>query len=221
MFDTLGMIELEGEVTEFRWQNPHVQFTLRVTDANGEDELWDIETLSISGIKRWGIAEDLFAVGDRLCVAGNRSRRNLNNIFVRNILLPGGREIVLGGAPRWSQEALRAAEVLSAREGEASNPELGLFRTWSSGSGGSFLFPEAIEANFDFSRYPLTATARAALEEFDFYADDPTNDCVDLAPRSPPRALRVPAGRLRAEMGSEPIFGRTAGSAVATRENGL
>ncbi|HLF09960.1 MAG TPA: DUF6152 family protein, partial [Gammaproteobacteria bacterium] len=34
-FDTLGMTEIEGEVTQFKWQNPHVRFTLRVTDADG------------------------------------------------------------------------------------------------------------------------------------------------------------------------------------------
>ena len=57
----------------------------------------EIETLSISGISRWGITHDLFSVGDRLRVAGNPARRGENNqFFVRNILLPSGREIVLG-----------------------------------------------------------------------------------------------------------------------------
>jgi hypothetical protein len=189
-FDTTSTLtELEGQVTEMRWQNPHVVFTLRVEDAGGRNVLWDIETLSISGIQRWGITQDLFGVGDTLKVAGNPSRRNSNNLFVRNILLPGGREIVLGGAARWSQQTLRASEVLQAQEGDSSRPELGIFRTWSSGSGGGFLFPEALDPRFDFSRYPLTPAAKAARDSFDFEADDPTNDCT---PKGMPTIMEQP-----------------------------
>jgi hypothetical protein len=165
-FDTSTTTEVEGVVTEFRWQNPHVVFTLQVPGDAGTS-LWDIETLSISGISRWGITRDLFRVGDRLRVAGNPARRGERSIFVRNILLPGGREIVLGGNARWSEDTLRGSELLQAREGDASRPELGIFRTWSSGAVGGVLFPEAVRANFDFSVYPLTPTARAALAAFD------------------------------------------------------
>lgn len=184
-FDTAAeMAEVEGVVTEFRWQNPHVIFTLRVGDA-----LWTIETLSISGISRWGLTRDLVAVGDRLRVAGNPARRESNSLFVRNILLPTGREIVLGGNARWSNDTLRGSELLQAREGDGSRPDLGLFRTWSTGGVNGVLFPEAVTANFDFSRYPLTPAARAALDAFDFAADDPTNDC---APKGMPTIMEQP-----------------------------
>ncbi len=184
-FDTtVEMAEVEGVVTEFRWQNPHVIFTLRVDDV-----LWSIETLSTSGISRWGITRDLIAVGDRLRVAGNPARREANSLFVRNILLPTGREIVLGGNARWSSDTLRGSELLQAREGDASRPDLGLFRTWSTGGVNGVLFPEAVQANFDFGRYPLTPVARAALDAFDFAADDPTNDC---APKGMPTIMEQP-----------------------------
>jgi hypothetical protein len=185
-FDTtVEMTELEGVVTDLRWQNPHVIFTLRVDDAR-----WSIETLSISGISRWGITRDLISVGDRLRVAGNPARRESNSLFVRNILLPTGREIVLGGNARWApNDALRGSELLQAREGDASRPDLGLFRTWSTGGVNGVLFPEAVTANFDFSRYPLTPAARAALDAFDFAADDPTKDCT---PKGMPTIMEQP-----------------------------
>lgn len=184
-FDTtVEMAEVEGVVTELRWQNPHVIFTLRVDDTD-----WSIETLSTSGISRWGITRDLIAVGDRLRVAGNPARRESNSLFVRNILLPGGREIVLGGNARWSADTLRGSELLQAREGDASRPDLGLFRTWSTGGVNGVLFPEAVQANFDFSRYPLTPAARAALDSFDFASDDPTKDC---APKGMPTIMEQP-----------------------------
>src|SRR5690242_8986817 len=113
------MTEVEGIVTDFRWQNPHVVFTMRVEGEQG-GALWEIETLSISGISRWGIERDVINVGDRLRVAGNPARRGANNVFVRNILLPSGREIVLGGAARWSNETVRGSELLQASEGDGS-----------------------------------------------------------------------------------------------------
>jgi hypothetical protein len=187
-FDTTATTEVEGIVTDFRWQNPHVVFTMRVPGEQGE-VLWEIETLSISGISRWGITRDLFNVGDRLRVAGNPARGAANNIFVRNILLPTGREIVLGGGARWSTDTLRGSELLQAREGDGSRPELGVFRTWSTGGVNGVLFPEAVQANFDFSRYPLTPAARAALDSFDFATDDPTVDC---APKGMPTIMEQP-----------------------------
>jgi hypothetical protein len=188
-FDTTSMTEIEGEITDFRWQNPHVVFTLRLPGESSASASWEIETLSISGISRWGITRDLFNVGDRLRVAGNPSRRNANNIFVRNILLPGGREIVLGGAARWSETTLRGGELLQAREGDASRPDLSIYRTWSSGSVGAVLFPEAVQANFDFGVYPLTPSAKTALEAFDFAVDDPTRNCT---PKGMPTIMEQP-----------------------------
>jgi hypothetical protein len=96
---------------------------------------------------------------------------------------------VLGGAARWSTDTLRGSELLQARDGDTSRPDLGLFRTWSTGSANGVLFPEAVQANFDFSRYPLTAAARAALEAFDFAADDPTVDCT---PKGMPTIMEQP-----------------------------
>lgn len=187
-FDTTALNEVEGVLTEFRWQNPHVMFTLRVDGAAGATD-WEIETLSISGIERWGLTRDLFRVGDRLRVAGNPARRAARSLFVRNILLPSGREIVLGGAARWSENTLRGGELLQAREGDSSRPELGLFRTWSSGSVGGVLFPEAVRPNFDFGVYPLTPAARAALAAFDIERDDPTRDCT---PKGMPTVMEQP-----------------------------
>jgi hypothetical protein len=180
-FDTSAIIEVEGELTELRWQNPHVILTLLVETADGATSSWQIETLSISGISRWGMTQDLFKLGAHLRVAGNPSRRSMNShrLFVRNILLPEGRELVLIGTPRWSQTTLVGSEVLPQREGDPSRPDLGLFRTWSTGVSGGFLFPETtIAPGFDLKRqYPLTAAASAALDAFDLTVDDPTKDC--------------------------------------------
>jgi hypothetical protein len=190
-FDRGGTVELEGVVTAVDWQNPHVKFTLEVTDANGQTAEWDIETLSVAGISRWGITEDMLRVNERLLVAGNPSRRNLNNVFVRNVLLPNGNELVFGGEPRWTnaERALRAGEAQRQLTGAGGSEALGLFRIWSTGSGSGFLFPEAIDASFDLSSYPLTAGAAETLAAFDIYVDDPTRNC---APKGMPTIMEQP-----------------------------
>ena len=166
-----------GVVTEIRWENPHVRFFMTAPGANGAEVSWEIETLSVSGISRWGITPDLLAVGDRVLVAGSPSRRGLDNIFVRNILLPGGQELVFGGEARYSARTLRGGEALEASEGIAALPERGIFKVWSTGRGAGQVFPEAFDNDFDFSSYPLTDAARAALAAFDYVAEDPTNEC--------------------------------------------
>jgi Family of unknown function (DUF6152) len=190
-FDSNEIIELEGKLTELRWQNPHIAFTLEVVDATGKATPWDMESLSVSGISRTGLSRELFVVGERLKVAGNPSRRNLNNVFIRNVLLPSGQEIVLGGGePRWAAEvSLRGSETLRERDGDPSRPELGIFRVWSTGAGTPMLFPEDIDRNFDFGKYPLTPAARAAVDAFDIFASDPTISCV---PKGMPLLMEQP-----------------------------
>jgi Family of unknown function (DUF6152) len=190
-FDSNQVIELEGKLTELRWQNPHIAFTLEVVGANGRPTAWEMESLSVSGISRTGLTRELFVVGERLKVAGNPSRRNLNNVFIRNVLLPSGQEIVLGGGePRWAAEvSMRGSETLRERDGDPSRPDLGIFRVWSTGAGTPMLFPEDIDRNFDFDTYPLTPDARAAVDAFDVFANDPTKSCV---PKGMPLLMEQP-----------------------------
>lgn len=177
-FERDGVQEIEGVVTEVRWDNPHVRWFMRAPGQNGGAETtWEIETLSVSGISRWGITEDLLTVGSRVKVSGWPSRRGLNNIFVRNVLLPSGQELVLGGQALYSQDALRGNEFLEATEGIAADAERGIFKVWSQGRNTSWLFPEGFVPTFDYRTYPLTPAAIEAKERFNYLEQDPTIDC--------------------------------------------
>ena len=76
-YDSSREVEVEGEITEVLWQNPHIRFTLR--DDEGRD--WDIETTSVSILSRWGLDEDVVEIGpldrryDRRGSAGRCRRR--------------------------------------------------------------------------------------------------------------------------------------------------
>ena len=188
-FDQNQVQEVEGVVTAVKWQNPHIKFLMRAPDASGKEVTWDMETFSMAGISRWGITADMIKVGDHVRMAGNPSRRGLDNMFIRNILLPNGEEIVLGSKPRWSKQTLLASEIVNATEGVGTHPELGLFRVWSTGAGTPMIFPEDIDHSFDFKKYPLTNAAKAVVAKYNYAEEDPTNGCV---PKGMPLIMEEP-----------------------------
>ena len=94
-FDRENTVEIEGEVTRVNWQNPHVRFTVRVPDKDGEGTLWVIESTSVSTLRRMDLSAELVVVGDRVKIAGNQSRTQPREIYVNNLLLPSGQEVVM------------------------------------------------------------------------------------------------------------------------------
>ena len=183
-------MELEGAVTEILWRNPHTYLTVRAIDANGVSADWEIETSSLSVLRRQGIV-DTIHVGDEIRIAGYPPTSTKNEIYVRHVLLPDGRELLMdtGLKPRWSERTVGSTSVLAVREGDSSHPELGVFRVWSFVRNGPRLFPEVVDPTFDVGSYPLTNDARAALAEFDIAAQNPTANC---APKGMPTIMEQP-----------------------------
>ncbi len=46
--------ELEGELVEIVWRNPHPGFTLRTVGDDGQEELWSMETAALYTLRRGG-----------------------------------------------------------------------------------------------------------------------------------------------------------------------
>ena len=185
-FDTQQMIELEGELTGIRWQNPHILLTLAVTSSDGRAVSWELESLSANGIGRTGIVRDLFRLGDRIKVAGNPSRRGLDRLWAVHILLPSNQELVLGALqrpPRWSDQVLRGTEASQTNEGTAANVELGIFRVWST----SVNF-RALRGNEDPASVPWTPEGRAAAER----ARSETDPALGCVTKGMPRIMTQP-----------------------------
>jgi hypothetical protein len=91
------LIEIEGTLVDFAWQNPHVHFSVRSgTDASGQQVTWDIEANSLSVLRRTNSTREKLRVGDKVRVAGNPSKRAPNRMFATNLLRADGTELVLG-----------------------------------------------------------------------------------------------------------------------------
>jgi Family of unknown function (DUF6152) len=170
-YETGTMIELEGVVTEFRWANPHVRFTLRTDDG----ESWAIESNSVSILRRMDLGPDVIKVGERLKVAGFAGRNGSKSMFVHNALLPDGEEVLMQpGAPaRWSDRTIGTSKVWSAGGTATEGETPGIFRVWS-----SILTKDSNPGTFWHHSYPLTAAARAAVAAFDPVKSNPLRGCA-------------------------------------------
>lgn len=185
-YDSSKSIELEGEITEIFWRNPHVGFTLTTMDDTGKVAEWDLSTHSLSIMRRMDVREPFVAVGDHVKVAGWPARRG-SGMFVNNMLLPSGEEFVFafGAEPadlRWSDRLWGTNERWYAQRGDATAAERGIFRVWST---------TLVEGNWSLwlRDYPLTDEARALQAEFDPVRDDPLQNC---ALKGMPAAMSAP-----------------------------
>ena len=179
-FDVGTISELEGEVTSVQWGNPHVLITLKATDERGQERIYEIESHSLSIMRRMDISSDALSVGDRIRVAGHPARQTENAMFVLNALLPSGQEVVFDpwGGPRWA-ENIGTTEIWQATEDDAQPQDEGVFQVWSTAMNhpNAWPFPEMFNLSL-IDNYPLTDESQAAVEAFDPLTDLPTLNCV-------------------------------------------
>jgi len=177
------MIEIEGELVEVNWRNPHASLALAVTTDSGQREVWEIESWSSPYVMtRMGIGRELFKVGDRVTIAGRRSSVDPTDLLAVNILFSDGHEAVLAASakPYWSGEHVGGIEQWRY---EATNPDAvaaadaGIFRVWSI----DHVYAEKVDFSF-------TEQALAAREDW----NDLDNFMLRCEPAGMPYAMRMP-----------------------------
>lgn len=147
LYLTDTLIELEGEITEVLWRNPHTRARLRVVEPNGQEKIWEIELgPGPREFEGQGYhAEDF--VG-RVRVAGYQSRRNPDSIGAMHMLLPSGEELIRGNRePLWSQTLVEEAEETPLdpeRVAEDQRTARSIFRVW-----GERMHPRATAEDFE------------------------------------------------------------------------
>ena len=128
-YDRSVIRELEGVLVGVHWRNPHVMFTVQVSDPNGGTEEWELATGAVYAVERAGLVEEAFSVGGQVRVAGWRSTQRPTAMMVTNLLLPSGEEVLFSQASRnrWSDN-YSGGQWLNER---VRREELGLYRIWS------------------------------------------------------------------------------------------
>ena len=188
-YDMEQVIEVEGEVTDVIWRNPHVRFQLRGVDEQGNETSWNVESIPVSRLSRVGVTPDVLEIGETVRIAGFPARRPVRDVYAINMLLEDGREVLLDTpVARWSDNTIGTGLDETPGTPDA-DPTLGIFRVWS--TDGSFL---SIETRFltegGTLEYPLTPAAQAAKDAWDPLAPD--NPFLTCTPKGMPTIMQQP-----------------------------
>ncbi|MDG2088120.1 MAG: DUF6152 family protein [Arenicellaceae bacterium] len=116
--------ELEGELFEVKWRNPHITFRMLLVDATGEEFIWDLEGHSIFNLQRAGITRESLPVGERVRVIGRKSNINDHSMLADKMILQDGSELEL-----WSGAFSQFNDAENLQDAESDN--LGVFRVWT------------------------------------------------------------------------------------------
>ncbi len=95
-FDRNSIISVTGVVTEYRFQNPHVQVLLDVTNDAGEVEQWMVEMAAKNQYVRAGWSGEEFETGQMITVTGWEGRRQ-RSTYLQSAIMPDGTELVPPG----------------------------------------------------------------------------------------------------------------------------
>ena len=71
VYDAKVRKSITGVVTEMLYQNPHARLYLRVKNADGTDDVWELETQNTSFLRRGGWLPSSVQPGDTLTIEGN------------------------------------------------------------------------------------------------------------------------------------------------------
>ena len=190
-YDVDEIVEIEGEVTNVFWRNPHVQLTVRAVDDDGGERVWTVEGSPVNSMERAGIDQAVVSVGDYVSLAGHPS--GLAEDELRLVLLtPAGGQTVLIDADSAAALGLVSEDSLAVRTGEAtaaiSADDLdvdGIFRVWTNRDRHWMQDVRGWWAK----SHPLTESAQASLDAWDPVTDDPAKQCI---PAGMPEAMLMP-----------------------------
>lgn len=130
-------LELEGELIDVSWRNPHPLFSLRSVDENGQEEVWRLEAYGNAlTLQRTGVTGDLFTPGSQVRVFGRASNRRDRVLLTSHIQLDDGTEAVLEyeSGPHWSENHVGGRDSWVIDESvlrRAATENRGIFRVWS------------------------------------------------------------------------------------------
>jgi hypothetical protein len=177
-FDPNSSIEIQGELIEVHWTNPHAHLKVRTVDK-GHVVVWDLETAGPSQMVRSGVMREYLVVGDKVRVAGWPPLTSAREIHATNLLTSSGRELILfrGATPKFTNRPTGSYDYATKREGDRSRPQLELFRIWSFTAASTFLLPEDVNTRFNLNTYPTTDSARQSVTKYVREKDLPTLNC--------------------------------------------
>jgi len=97
-FDQNKPIKLRGIVTKWEVTNPHSWIHMDVKGDDGQVVPWLVEGGSPNSLYRLGFTKDALPAGTEILLEGYRAKDGSNRAVGKNITLPDGKRLFLGGS---------------------------------------------------------------------------------------------------------------------------
>jgi Family of unknown function (DUF6152) len=97
MFDHDHQIKLTGQVTEFRWQNPHVYILMHGANGKAKPRDWTVECANPGILNRIGWKFNMIKKGDTVTVIVAPMRTGEPGALLKQVTLADGRKFGNGG----------------------------------------------------------------------------------------------------------------------------
>jgi hypothetical protein len=97
-FDAKRPVKFKGTVTKMLWVNPHAWIYVDVKKPDGTVDEWMVEAGTPNTLLRRGFTKTSLLPGTAIVVDGYQSKDGSLRVNGRDITLPDGRTLFLGGA---------------------------------------------------------------------------------------------------------------------------
>ena len=97
-FNEKAPLKLQGVVTKWELVNPHSWIHMDVKDADGKVTSWTVEGGSPNALLRKGFTKNSLPAGTEILLEGYRAKDGSNRAVGKNITLPDGKRLFLGGS---------------------------------------------------------------------------------------------------------------------------
>jgi len=98
-FDANKPVKFSGTVTKMMWVNPHAWIYVDVKKADGTVEEWMVEAGTPNTLLRRGFTKASLVPGTEIKVDGYQSKDGSLRVNGRDLTLPDGRTLFVGGEP--------------------------------------------------------------------------------------------------------------------------
>ena len=167
--DMDSVVAFEGTVTQFNWRNPHVYFTVEITEPGGGTIEWTLQTDSTNLRTRRGWTQMTLSSGDRVVVQGNPAQDGRPYAILVSVEKEGGIPLPLTsfGDELQAASALEITASTSTLEG-----------IWIADNSKLTNYPGGFDGFF-ISQLELTEKGRTAETQFNALSDEnPDSTCT-------------------------------------------
>jgi hypothetical protein len=161
LFDTKQYVTLEGVISGFEFVNPHSYVYFQTTGDSGESTEYWCELNAQTQLRRKGISQDSFSVGDRIRIQGFVARKDPLGCYVASAQFADGSTLTLKNV---SGNSLYSAPQV--------NTDTGIIGIWYPKGRGTM--PRVGEL--------VTQAGQAALDAYDSTTQNPVLRCKPFSP---------------------------------------